>query len=342
MDLWILNSCSNCVGYYDQRLMAPGRWLSDAQGDAGCFAPASPPSEAAGRTDMLARRGVYGAVCCRVSLDSAVLSLTSAAADAASARTVSVASVAVALTSSRACWAGSCRLPAISFAVSVRSSTMGCAVSFTFSAACCSTRLAGSIEDTRRPAPKAISPAAMGEPCALRATALGASDTASPTVPASCWVLSAASEALPRTASFTEVAAPRTRLTCRFAMLPGLTLSPRALTLSLSSLRIRSGSLLIKWSLIVEEAEVVRCSRFGLFVAFEGVGNFLHGVRGFRQAPHGLEGIPAHDGQDRADDAPDDSDDHRGPAQAGGRTDRPPQGDGHEQQHEIPGDRGAT
>ena len=46
MDLWIRNSCSNCIGYYDQRLMAPGRWLANAQDDAGCSAPTSSPSEA--------------------------------------------------------------------------------------------------------------------------------------------------------------------------------------------------------------------------------------------------------------------------------------------------------
>ena len=66
--------------------------------------------------------------------------------------------------------AGSCRLPATFFAVSVRSSTSGCAVSLTACAACCSGRLAGNSDDTRSPAPKAISPAATGEPCALRAT----------------------------------------------------------------------------------------------------------------------------------------------------------------------------
>src|SRR6478609_8164782 len=196
--------------------------------------------------------GAYRAACCRVSLDSAALALTSAAADAASSRTVAVESVAVALTSSRACWAGSCRFPAISLAVSVRSSTMGWAVSFTACAACCSARLAGSIEDNRRPAPKAIRPAAIGEPWALRATAVGASDTVSPMLSATRCPVSAASEAEPSTASLTEVAAPRTRPTCRLAMLPGFTLSPRAFTFSLSSLRVRSisrricsGSLLI-------------------------------------------------------------------------------------------------
>src|SRR6478609_7961193 len=202
--------------------------------------------------------GAYRAACCRVSLDSAALALTSAAADAASSRTVAVESVAVALTSSRACWAGSCRFPAISLAVSVRSSTSGWAVSFTACAACCSARLAGSIEDTRSPAPKAISPAAIGEPCALRATAVGASDTVSPMLPATRCPVSAASEALPSTASLTEAAAQRTRPTCRLAMLPGFTLSPRALTFSLSSVRVRSisrricsGSLLIKRSLSI-------------------------------------------------------------------------------------------
>jgi len=80
----------------------------------------------------------------------------------------------------------------------------------------------------------------------------------------------------------------------------------------------------------------------GLFVAFEGVRDLLHGVRGLRQPADRPQRFASRGGQDGADDAPDDRDDHGGPAQPSGGADGPPQGDGHEQQHEVPGDRGAA
>src|SRR5690242_16334560 len=134
-------------------------------------------------------------------------------------------------------------------------------------------------------------------------------------------------------------------------MLPGLTFSPNALTFSLRSIRVRSISRRIASGSLLMNCPSVQGLRWSggrsgpwecSLVAFESVWDLLDGVRGSRQPTDRLQRAASDDDQDRGDDTPEHGYDHRGPSQAGGTTDGPPQGDGHEQQHEVSGDDGTA
>ena len=76
-------------------------------------------------------------------------------------------------------------------------------------------------------------------------------------------------------------------------------------------------------------------------VRFEGGRDFPGCFDGLGHAFDGFEFLASHGCEDRGDDGPDHGDDDGGPAQAHEFAEGVPEGDGEEQEHEVPGDAGA-